>query len=106
MSTLTEVEVETVLLEQLTALSYTCIDDAISSPDGPALAREAYSDMFLPGRLRAAFAWLNPSVPEDARDDALRKLLSVDRPSLTADPESFMLWRTTDGTDVSPICPN
>ena len=37
MSTLTEVEVETVLLEQLTALSYTCINDALSGLDGPAL---------------------------------------------------------------------
>ena len=106
MSTLTEAEVETVLLEQLTALSYTCINDALSGLDGPALAREDYSDMFLPGRLRAAFAWLNPRVPEDARDDPLRELLSVERSSLTADPESFMPWRTTNGTDVSPTCPN
>lgn len=50
--------------------------------------------------------WHEISTLSDARDDPLRKLLSVERPSLTADPESFMPWRTTDGTHVSPTCPN
>jgi type I restriction enzyme R subunit len=80
--TLTEAEVEAVLLDHLRALGYTCINDAISGPDGAAPEREAYSDTFLPGRLRAAIARLNPQIPEDAREDALRKLLAVERPSL------------------------
>jgi type I restriction enzyme R subunit len=79
---LSEAEVETVLLSHLSALGYTCLNDAASGPDGRAPEREAYSDTFLSGRLRDAIARLNPQIPEDARDDALRKLLAVERPSL------------------------
>ena len=82
MATLTEAEVEAVLLDHLGALGYSCLNDAVSGPDGRAPEREAYSDTFLPGRLRAAIARLNPQIPEDAREDALRKLLGVERPSL------------------------
>ena len=80
MATLTEAEVEAVLLDHLGALGYACLNDAVSGPDGHAPEREAYSDTFLPNRLRNAIARLNPQIPEDAREDALRKLMSVERP--------------------------
>ena len=79
---LTEAEVETVLLDQLRALGYACLNDAVSGPDGPAPEREAYSDTILASRLRAAIARLNPQIPEDAREDALRRLISTGHPSL------------------------
>jgi type I restriction enzyme R subunit len=82
MTTLSEADVEAVLLDQLGGLGYTCLNDAISGPDGSAPEREAYSDTFLPARLRAAIARLNPHIPEDAREDALRKVLAVERPSM------------------------
>jgi type I restriction enzyme R subunit len=82
MSTLSESEVEAVLLDQLAALGYACLNDTVSGPDGPAPERNAYSDTFLSERLRAAIARLNPQIPEGAREDALRKLLAVERPSL------------------------
>ena len=82
MTTLSEAEVEAVLLDHLAALGYTCINDAVSGPDGRIPEREAYSDTFLPGRLRDAITRLNPQIPEDAREDALRKLLGIERPSL------------------------
>ena len=56
MPTLTEAEVEAVLLDHLGALGYTCINDAVSGSDGRAPEREAYSDTFLPSRLRDAIA--------------------------------------------------
>jgi type I restriction enzyme R subunit len=79
---LTEAEVEAVLLDQLATLGYTCLNDATSGPDGRAPEREACSDTFLPGRLRAAIARLNPHIPEDAREDALRRVIATERPSL------------------------
>ncbi len=82
MPTLTEAEVESILFDQLGALGYTCLDDAVSGPDGSAPERHAYSDTVLSERLRSAIAHLNPHIPEDARDDALRRLLSNARPSL------------------------
>ena len=82
MATLTEAEVEAVLLDQLGALGYACLNDAVSGPDGRNPERGAYSDTFLAGRLRDAISRLNPHIPEDTREDALRKLIGVERPSL------------------------
>ena len=82
MSTLSEAEVEAILLDQLASLGYACLNDAVSGPDGSSPEREAYSDTLLSRRLRAAIARLNPQIPEEAREDALRTLLAVERPSL------------------------
>lgn len=82
MTTLSEAEIEGVLLDQLLQLGYSCLNDAVSGPDGHAPEREAYSDTILAGRLRDAIARLNPQIPEDAREDALRQVIASDRPSL------------------------
>ena len=82
MATLSEAEVEAILLRQLAGLGYTWINDSISGPDGRAPERAAYSDTLLLPRLRAAVARLNPGIPEDVREDAIRKLLAAERPSL------------------------
>ncbi|MCC5983612.1 MAG: type I restriction endonuclease subunit R [Rhodobacteraceae bacterium] len=82
MSTLSEAEVEAILLQQLQGLGYACLNDAVSGPDGSAPERDAYSDTILPRRLRAAVARLNPHIPEDAREDALRRVVASERPAL------------------------
>jgi type I restriction enzyme, R subunit len=41
-----------------------------------------YRDVFLDGRLREALARLNPNLPPEALEDAYRKLIKVDAPSL------------------------
>ena len=82
LSTLSEAEVEAVLLNQLGTLGYACLNDAVSGPDGAAPEREAYSDTILGRRLREAMARLNPQIPEDAREDALRRVKASDRPLL------------------------
>jgi type I restriction enzyme, R subunit len=41
-----------------------------------------YRDVILDGRLRQALARLNPDLPPEALDDAYRKLIKVDAPSL------------------------
>jgi len=96
---LTEAEVETVLLDQLASLGYTCLSDAVSGPDGSAPERDAYSDTFLARRLRAAIARLNPHIPEEAREEALRRVVASERPSLIE--ENRRLHRTmTEGVPV------
>ena len=75
MATLTEAQVEGVLLDQLGGLGYALLNDAVSGPDGSAPEREAYSDTILAARIRDAMARLNPQIPEDAREDALREPL-------------------------------
>ncbi len=79
---LSEADVEALLLERLQGLGYTCLNDAVSGPDGSAPERDAYSDTILPRRLREAVARLNPLIPEEAREDALRRVVAAERPSL------------------------
>jgi type I restriction enzyme R subunit len=58
----------------------------------PALSqgeRESYSDVVLVGRLREAVRRLNPAIPEEAREEALRKVLRLGTPALTQTNRAF-----------------
>jgi type I restriction enzyme, R subunit len=79
---LSEAAVEQVVLDHLAGLGYTIASDAMIGPDGKAPEREANSDVILAKRLTAAIEKLNPTIPEEARGDALRKVLATERPSL------------------------
>lgn len=80
MSMLTEADVEAVLLDQLGALGYACLNDAVSGPDGSSPERGACSDVILSGRLEEAINRLNPHIPADARQDALKRVIAVETP--------------------------
>jgi type I restriction enzyme R subunit len=59
------------------------------APGEPAAERDGFGDVVLAGRLREAIARFNPTVPADAREDALRKVLRVGTPSLTQTNRAF-----------------
>jgi type I restriction enzyme, R subunit len=82
MAYLSEAALEQTVLDQLAALGYAISTDTEIGPDGKAPEREAYSDVVLVRRLFAAIERLNPTIPVEARDDALRKVLATEKPSL------------------------
>ena len=82
MSMLTEADVEVMLLDQLGALGYTRLADSVAGPDGSSPERGAGSDVILSGRLEEAIKRLNPHIPADARQDALKRVIAVETPSL------------------------
>ena len=82
MTYISEADIEHALLEQLQRLGYTRTTDAQIGPDGSAPEREAYSDVLLLGRLRAAIERLNPQIPAEARHDALMQVVASKSPSL------------------------
>ena len=91
--------VEQALIATLEELGYTYQPAAVISPDGLAPAREAYSDVLLLETLRAAVARLNPMIPADAREQAIRHLLVTETPSLVE--ENRRIHRLmTEGVDV------
>jgi len=91
--------VEEVLIATFEELGYTYQPAAVISPDGTAPAREAYGDVLLLEQLRAAVARLNPTVPADAHDQAIRQLLVTETPSLVE--ENRRIHRLiTEGVDV------
>ena len=99
MAYLSEATVELVVLDQLAGLGYAISADAEIGPDGKAPERESYSDVVLTKRLAATIEKLNPAIPLEARADALRKVLSTEKPSLVE--ENRRLHRLmVEGVDV------
>lgn len=85
MAFLTEAELEEALLSQLGSLGYERLSETKSGPDGPAPERDAFSDVLLMKRLRAAIARLNPDIPAEAREDALRKVVAAESQNAVAE---------------------
>jgi len=86
MANFTESIVEDAALAWLQALGYAVLhgpDIAIGMP-GAERSDPSYRDVVLEGRLRKALVRLNPSLPADAVEDAYRKLIRFDAPSLLA----------------------
>ncbi len=89
MSSLNESIVEEATLEWFGELGYTVGHGPLLAPGEPAAERASFSDVVLVGRLRDAIARLNPAIPEEAREDALRKVLRVATPSLVQTNRAF-----------------
>ena len=73
-ASVSESTVEAVALDQLAALDWTVAHGADIAPDTPAAERTDYGEVVLTERLRPALARLNPDLPDEALDDARRRL--------------------------------
>ena len=82
MAFISEADVEAALLDQLEGLGYTRLPDSIAGPDGSAPERASYADVVLMDRLKRAVDRLNPDIPSEARQDALKKIIADETPSL------------------------
>ncbi|MBW2595058.1 MAG: type I restriction endonuclease subunit R [Deltaproteobacteria bacterium] len=63
-------------------------------------AEAQYSDVILEDRLQTALHDINPNIPQIALDDALRKIIRTESPSLIENNRRFHRF-LTDGIDVS-----
>jgi type I restriction enzyme, R subunit len=71
----------------------------VIAPDGTAPERVSHDEVLLLARLEAAIARINPTIPEDARRDALRKITGSETQSLIE--ENRRIHRLlVDGVDV------
>ena len=86
---LTESIVEEAALEWFGELGYAVGHGADLAPGEPAAERASIGEVVLVGRLREAIRRLNFSIPEEAREEALRKVLRVGTPSLTQMNRAF-----------------
>jgi type I restriction enzyme R subunit len=99
MAFLSEAEVERALLDQLRALDYHIEREEDIGPDGHRPERESHDEVVLRKRLEDAVARLNPGLPLEARQDAIRKVTQSELPSLLE--ENRRLHRLlTEGVDV------
>ena len=74
---MTEDQLEQEALGWLADVGYTVLYGPDMAPDGPAPERDNYRQVILTGRLREAIDRLNPGVPAQARDDALKQVVDL-----------------------------
>ncbi len=86
---LNESIVEDAALEWFGDLGYPVGHGPHLAPGEPAAERDSFGEVVLVGRLREAIRRLNPAIPEEAREEALRKVLRVGTPSLTQTNRAF-----------------
>ena len=102
---LTESIVEEAAIEWLASLDYTVASGPGLSPGESASERDSFSDVVLVDRLRNAIRKLNRSIPEDAREEALRRVLRVASPSLIQSNHAFHRM-LRDGVEVEYARPD
>ncbi|MBL7043907.1 MAG: type I restriction endonuclease subunit R [Pirellulaceae bacterium] len=98
-SNLNESTVEDAAMSWFGNLGYAVAHGEDISPEQPNAERESFSDVLLLDRLRDAIDRLNPDIPADAREDALRKVLWPDMPTLVTNNRAFHRM-LRDGVEV------
>ena len=86
---LNESMVEDAALEWFGELGYTVAHGPHLAPGEPTAERDSFGAVVLVERLREAIRRLNPAIPKEAREEALRKVLRVGSPSLTQTNRAF-----------------
>lgn len=97
-NSITENEIEEIALSYLQGLGYTYQLGTVISPDGEHPERQ-YNEVVLVTRLRDAIDKLNPNISQDAKEDALKKVLRTESPNALINNENFHRY-LTDGVDV------
>ena len=86
---LTESTIEEAALTWFSDLGYAVGHGLDIAPGEPSAERDSFGDVVLAGRLRDAIERLNPKVPEEAREEALRKVLRAEVPGLVGSNHRF-----------------
>uniref|UniRef100_UPI0026019685 type I restriction endonuclease n=1 Tax=Acidocella sp. TaxID=50710 RepID=UPI0026019685 len=80
---LTESHVEDAALAWVSELGYAVLHGPDIAPDSTRPERTSYDEVILPARLNDAVARLNPTIPEDAQAEAIRRVQLAEYPGLT-----------------------
>ena len=99
MTTIAESDIEEAALDWLGELGYDVLHGTDIAPEAPDAERSTYSEVILERRFRDAVAHLNPNIPPDAQEEAIRKVLHPDSPALTQNNRAFHQM-IVDGIEV------
>ena len=86
---MTESAIESLAIELLEKLGYTYLYGMDIAPDGVSPERSSFEEVVLASRLSAAIDHINPSVPLDAREDAVKQVLRLNSTELVVNNEVF-----------------
>jgi len=89
MKPITENIIEQSAIEVLQSQGWEYANGKEISPEGLFCERENFSQILLLNRLRTAIATINPSIPTDAQEAAVQKVLRIASPDLLHNNEAF-----------------
>ncbi|MGB2924372.1 MAG: type I restriction endonuclease, partial [Limnothrix sp.] len=90
----TENDIEIYNLELLENLGYRYILGYDIQPEGKAQERESFGDVVLSQRLQTAVSKINPDIPYEAQQQAIREVLNISSPELITNNEKFHRYLT------------
>lgn len=93
---ITESEIEDLTISLLEHQGYQYIYAPDIAPDSDTPERDRFEDVLLLERLRKAIGRINPGIPADAREDAIRQVLRLNSPELISNNEAFHRMLTED----------
>ncbi|SHJ47992.1 type I restriction enzyme, R subunit [Tangfeifania diversioriginum] len=100
MSKLTENTIEDFTIELLQQQGFEYVHAPDIAPDGIHPERQSYEEVLLTERLKGAVRRINPNVPPEAQEEALKELQRVHSPELLVGNEAFHRM-LTEGVKVS-----
>jgi type I restriction enzyme R subunit len=100
MNRITESAIEEFAIELLEKHGYQYIYGPDIAPDSEIPERTSFEEVLLIDKLKNAVTRINPSVPADSREDAIRQIQRIGHPELIADNEAFHRL-LTEGTKVT-----
>ena len=77
---ITESEIEKFAIELLETQGYQYIYAPSIAPDSETPEREIFEDVLLTKRLQTAVGRINPSIPADIREDAIKQIQRLNSP--------------------------
>jgi type I restriction enzyme R subunit len=95
---ISEDHIEQIVIQEFIDLGYSYVNGADISPDGISQERQ-FDEVVLKQRLQAAISKLNPNVPYEAQEEAVKKLLRTNSPNLFQNNYDVHKY-LTDGVDV------
>ncbi|MBU0996251.1 MAG: type I restriction endonuclease subunit R [Proteobacteria bacterium] len=100
MERITESAIENFSIKLLERSGYQYIYAPSIAPDSETSERESFEDVLLIGRLQNAVGRINPDIPADIRQDAIKQIQRLKSPELISNNESFHRM-LTEGINVS-----
>ncbi|MBW2738372.1 MAG: DEAD/DEAH box helicase, partial [Deltaproteobacteria bacterium] len=96
----TESAIEKFAIELLEKQGYQYIYAPSIAPDSETPERQSFEDVLLMERVQTAVGRINPSIPADIREDAIKQIQRLNSPELIANNEAFHRM-LTEGIKVS-----
>ena len=96
---ITEADVEMMTLDSLESMGYASLRGGDIVPGEPAAERTDYRQVFLFDRLQTKLEDLNPKIPPEGLQEALRKIRLISHPTLIENNRAFHRL-LVEGVDV------